>query len=73
MRRLEIANGMDQLISLEIKDQDFRVFFRGGEQAVSRNIRGEVVEIAIFEFRQWNRLQRLQNGFLLSPCSGYKR
>src|SRR5216684_641662 len=32
-----------------------------------------MIEIAIFELRQWNRLQRLQNRFLLSPCSGYER
>src|ERR1700704_3752842 len=47
VRRLEVVNGVDQLVRLQIKNKDFRVLFRGSEQAVALQVDDKVVEVSV--------------------------
>ena len=44
---------MNQLVCLQVKDQDLRVFFCGGEQAIARFIQSEMIEVAVVKLWQW--------------------
>src|ERR1700675_1773205 len=58
MRRLEVGDGVNQFVGLEIEDQDFGILFGGGEQPVARQVRVEMIEVSIFELRYRSGLRQ---------------
>jgi len=72
MWRLQIANRVNELIHLQIKDQYFRILFCRGEQPISCKIQAKMVEVAVVEIGQRDGLRKFWRPLVLSPSTDYK-
>jgi hypothetical protein len=73
VRLIDIREGVNQFVSLQIENFDCRIFLGSQKEPVAREVDGKMIKIAVMERWQWNRLHELEWTLLLTPSKHYGR